>query len=132
MSNTLKSLGIWIAVAAGTVLNWAAWLGWDQEYDEHPDGTVSGPYEPWQVAGLVVVLAALVVVTALARRSWTAVLAPTFGMALAVAADWSDDETGLWVIGAGMIVVGTFASTGAAVLVLRALQRPKPELSIRN
>lgn len=132
MSDVMKSLGIWVAVAAATVLNWTAWLGWDQKYDEHPDGGVSGPYEAWQVAGLVAVLAALVVATALARRPWTAVLAPTFGMALAVAADWSDDDSGLWIVGAGMIVIGMLAATGTAVVLLRTLRRSGARPSVQN
>ncbi|WP_106396461.1 hypothetical protein [Actinocorallia populi] len=132
MSDALKKAGAWVAVAALTAANWAVWLGWDQKYDEHPDGSVSGPYEAWQVAGLVVVLAALVVATALARRPWTAVLAPTFGMALAVVVDWSDDDSGLWAIGAGMVVIGMLAATGAAVAVLRAIRPSGVRPSIQN
>ncbi|MEO3786087.1 hypothetical protein ABGB12_22385 [Actinocorallia sp. B10E7] len=132
MSDVMKNLGAWLAVATVTVLNWMAWLGWDQKYDEHPDGSVSGPYEPWQVAGLVVVLAALVVATALSRRYWAAVLAPTFGMALAVVVDWSDDGSGLWAVGATMVVGGMLATTGATAAVLRAVRQDRPGPSVQN
>jgi len=123
MRDKTKSFGVWIAVAAATFLNWAAWLGWDQKYDEHPDGTVSGPYEPWQVIGMVLVLAALVVAPALSRRYWTAVLAPTFGMAVSTVVFWSADDSGLWAVGAMMVVLGMLAATTAAVAVVRSVNQ---------
>ena len=43
--------GLWIGVilAVASLVNYLAWLGWDRERDVAPDGSLSGPYEPWQV-----------------------------------------------------------------------------------
>ncbi|GAA2729718.1 hypothetical protein [Actinocorallia aurantiaca] len=125
MRDKTKSFGVWIAVAAATFLNWAVWLGWDQKYDEHPDGTVSGPYEPWQVAGMVLVLAALVLATAFSRRYRTAILASTFGMAVSTVVFWSADESGLWAVGATMVVAGMLVTTTVAAAVVRAVHQAR-------
>lgn len=113
-----------LALATAAAANWAAWLGWDQKYDVHPDGHVTGPYEAWQVAGLVVVLAALVIGAAL-RIGPVAALAPTLGTAVAVCYDWSDDDSGLWVIGAGMIVCGLFFASVLALAFVGNARRVK-------
>ncbi|WP_067451559.1 hypothetical protein [Actinomadura macra] len=104
-----------LAVAAAG--NWAAWLGWDQERDVHPDGHETGPYQVWQVVGLVVVLTMLCVVAAALRRLVTAVAAPALGTMTALCLDWSDDDTGLWVVGAALVLLGLLAG-GLVIAVL--------------
>ncbi|MEU1009161.1 hypothetical protein [Streptomyces sp. NPDC005890] len=97
-----------VAVAA-----WALWLGWDQQRDVHPDGSTSGPYEAWQVVGLVLTL--LVPVYWAVSRGHTAgaVLGTTAGLTAAAWYDWSDDSTGLFAIGVGMVMIGSLAGTAA-------------------
>ncbi|MEU6589303.1 hypothetical protein ABZ923_08730 [Streptomyces sp. NPDC046881] len=97
-----------VAVAA-----WAAWLGWDQQRDVHPDGSTSGPYEAWQVIGLVLTL--LVPVYWAVSRGHTAgaILGTTAGLTAAAWYDWSDDTTGLFAIGVGLVVIGSLAGTAA-------------------
>ncbi|MFI1825623.1 hypothetical protein ACH41E_04090 [Streptomyces sp. NPDC020412] len=91
---------------------WAAWLGWDQQRDVEPDGYATGPYEAWQVIGLVFTL--LTPVYWAAARSYVpaAVVGTTAGLAGAAYYDWSDDASGLFVIGVGLIALGTLAATG--------------------
>ncbi|MEV6054889.1 hypothetical protein [Streptomyces sp. NPDC052107] len=101
-----------ILVLAGVSLAaWAVWLGWDQHRDVHPDGSTSGPYEAWQVIGLVLTL--LVPVCWAASRRYLAgtVLGPTVGLTLAACYDWSGDSSGLFVIGVGLVMIGSLATT---------------------
>ncbi|WOX23771.1 hypothetical protein [Streptomyces solicathayae] len=109
-------------VAAGL---WAAWLGWDQQRDVHPDGSVSGPYEAWQVIGLGVTL--LVATYGTAAMGWfvAAVLGTTAGLTVAAFADWSDDASGLFVIGVGMIAVGSMVGTTAVTAAAGALRQKR-------
>lgn len=79
------------------------------------DGQKSGPFEAWQVAGCVLTLAALAVGAAIARWATTAlwILPVAFTLAWSIPAA-SYDDTGLWGVGAIMILIGTLG--GAAVL----------------
>ncbi|MEU0738686.1 hypothetical protein [Streptomyces sp. NPDC006134] len=102
---------------------WAAWLGWDQQRDVHPDGSSTGPYEPWQVIGLVLTLLPPVCWAAYRRHFVGAVLGPTAGLTAAAFYDWSDDGSGLFVIGVGLVMVGTFAGTTAVTAVVVTMGR---------
>jgi hypothetical protein len=87
------------------------WLGWDQHRDVHPDGSTTGPYEAWQVIGLVLTLLAPVCWAASRRHLAAAVLGPTVGLTLAAYYDWSDDSSGLFVIGVGLVMIGSLVTT---------------------
>ncbi|WP_420707388.1 hypothetical protein [Streptomyces sp. NRRL F-2799] len=50
-----RSLSFLLPAVVSAAL-WAAWLGWDEHRDVHPDGSTTGPYQPWQVIGLVLTL----------------------------------------------------------------------------
>ncbi|MER6061191.1 hypothetical protein [Streptomyces sp. NPDC001792] len=101
-----------ILVLAGLSLAaWAVWLGWDQHRDVHPDGSTTGPYEAWQVIGLVLTLLAPVCWAASRRHLAAAVLGPTVGLTLAAYYDWSDDSSGLFVIGVGLVMIGSLVTT---------------------
>ncbi|MGW3205671.1 hypothetical protein [Streptomyces sp. NPDC001135] len=108
-----------IPVLTGVALAaWAVWLGWDQHRDVHADGSTTGPYEAWQVIGLVLTL--LVPVCWAAYRGYAAggVLGTTVGLTLAAYVDWSDDSSGLFVIGVGMVMIGSLATTLAVTTVI--------------
>ncbi|WP_051301354.1 hypothetical protein [Actinomadura rifamycini] len=111
-----------LLLAAAAAANWAAWLGWDQRRDVHPDGSETGPYQPWQVAGLVLVLVALTVAAAVFRHPVTAAAAPVLGTMAALCADWSDDATGLWAVGALMASAGLFTGAVVTTAVVRAVR----------
>ncbi|GAA2653695.1 hypothetical protein GCM10010307_65480 [Streptomyces vastus] len=107
---------------------WAAWLGWDQQYDLQPDGTMTGPYETWQVIGLVLTLLVPVCWAASQRYFVGAVLGPTAGLTAAAFYDWSDDTSGLFAVGVGLIMMGTLAATAvvSAVIATATDHRTQP------
>lgn len=115
----------------GSAGAWFAWMGWDQEYQVDPmTGLESGPYEAWQVIGCGITLLA-VAVPASWGRHWKAVLLPpSFALAWSVTAA-AQDMTGLWRVGAIMVLIGS--SVGTAVILgvvggveslLRRIPRP--------
>lgn len=63
------------------------------------------------MAGLVLVLAAVGIGAVWLGHGVATVLAITGGLTAAVAVDWSDDDSGLWAVGAGLVFVGTLAVT---------------------
>ncbi|MFF2363928.1 hypothetical protein ACFVU0_14630 [Streptomyces sp. NPDC058122] len=97
---------------------WAGWLGWDQHRDVHADGSTTGPYEAWQVIGLGLTL--LVLVYGAASRAYVsaAVVGTTTGLAVAACLDWSDDSSGLFAVGVGLIVIGSLVVTGLLSLLI--------------
>lgn len=105
---------------------WAAWLGWDQHRDVQRDGTTTGPYEPWQVIGLVLTLLVPVCWAASRRRIAGAVLGTTGGLTAAAYWDWSDDGSGLFVVGVGMVTVGSLIATTAVSAVIASAKRHGP------
>ncbi|MGD1217308.1 hypothetical protein AB9Q10_02635 [Streptomyces krungchingensis] len=110
----MKSLNhlIPVVVSAGVTLAlWAAWLGWDQHQDVRPDGSTTGPYEAWQVIGLVLTLLAPVYWAASRSHVAAAVLGTTIGLTVASYVDWSDDSSGLFMVGVGMVMVGSLVVT---------------------
>lgn len=106
------------AVAAGiaTIVNYLAWLGWDQTRDFHPD--VMGAYEPWQFVGLALGLAVIAVVAGWGRHPWEAVIAVTVVMLLCVTVSGTmANADGLFIIGAFVAASHTFTIVGPVALV---------------
>ena len=99
-----------VVVALVTAANYGVWLAWDQHKDVGPDG-VSGPYEVWQVAGLVAVSIVGAIVAGARRRAVLTAVVATVVMTLVFSWDGATDaeRQGLWVIGAFLVAVGTFA-----------------------
>jgi flagellar biosynthesis protein FliR len=113
-----------ILVLAGVALAaWAAWLGWDQEYAVHPDGSQTGPYGAWQVIGLVLTLLAPVYWAASRRHFAGAVLGTTAGLTVAAFYDWSDDASGLFNFGVVLVMLGSLGVTAAVSAVTHAVKR---------
>lgn len=118
-----------IVGVAGVVLlawaSWWAWMGWDTEYQVDPaTGNESGPYETWQVVGSGACVVLLVVVATLVWGRRTAVVATTLGYTLGwCVTSLPEDESGLAVVGAVMVLVGVAAATAVVAwltdLVLR-------------
>ncbi|MGV9251624.1 hypothetical protein [Streptomyces sp. NPDC003697] len=102
---------------------WAAWLGWDQQRDVRPDGSTTGPYEAWQVIGLVLSLLVPVYRVASRRHFASAVLGTTAGLTVAACADWSDDASGLFMVGVGMVATGSLAATAAVSALIISVGR---------
>lgn len=113
-----------IPVLAGISLAvWAAWLGWDQHRDVQPDGSTTGPYEAWQVIGLVLTLLVPVYWAASRRYIAGAVLGTTAGLTIAAFLDWSDDASGLFMVGVLLVMMGSLAVTAAASAVIASVNR---------
>jgi hypothetical protein len=121
--NLVRRLGPGLSLAALSAALWAAWLGWDQHRDVHPDGSTTGPYEAWQVIGLVLTLLAPVCWAASRRHATDAVLGTTAGLTAAASYDWSDDTSGLFAVGVALIMLGTLAATAAVSAVTATLTR---------
>ena len=115
-----------VALAAISVALWAAWLGWDQNRDVHPDGSTTGPYEAWQVVGLALTLLAPVCWAAARRHPAAAVGGTTAGLAVAAFYDWSDDATGLFGVGVALVTLGSLASTALVTIVITAMKQDTP------
>lgn len=98
-----------IGLAVFSAAMWFAWLGWDHEY-YMVDGMEQGPYRAWQVigCGASVAVAAVVAFLAYNPKSRGMVLAPVAAIGFAVPWTWdaSSDVTGLFMVGAIMVVVG--------------------------
>ena len=114
------------ALAATTVLVWWAWLGRDTEMQLDPaTGDYSGPYTAAQVAGAVLTLAALLIAAVLLR---VPALPAAAVMTVAFTAAWTvqaagTDETGLFGVGAILVLGGMAAGTTVVALGTAGLRR---------
>ncbi|WP_405105559.1 hypothetical protein OG559_18980 [Micromonospora sp. NBC_01405] len=114
-----------LVLAVATVAVWWAWIGWDTEYTVDPvTDSVSGPYDVWQVVGCVLSLAVVAVVGGWVLRPW--LVAPVMTVAFTVAWAWraaTSDDSGLWAVGAVLVLLGMAAGTTAVSGVAHALRR---------
>ncbi|MEU9452659.1 hypothetical protein [Streptomyces sp. NPDC048277] len=122
----LRVIGPALVSAGVSVVAWAAWLGWDQGYDVRADGSVSGPYEAWQVVGLVVTVLAAVCCTVARGYSAAAVAGTTVGLAVAACADWADDASGLFMVGVALVTVAGFVGSAVVTAVVDTLRPDRP------
>ena len=102
-----------LVTAVGSVAAWWAWLGWDDEYQTDPvTGVASGPYEAWQVVGCVGTLLVLALVGGALWRPRLVALVMTVAFTAAWTA-WAaaEDESGLFLVGAVLVLVGTAAGS---------------------
>ncbi|MFF6781206.1 hypothetical protein [Streptomyces sp. NPDC012510] len=115
-----------LVLTGASLAMWAAWLGWDQQRDLHPDGSSTGPYEAWQVIGLVLTLLLPVYWAASRRHIAAAVAGTTAGLTAAAFYDWSDDASGLYVVGVMLVMTGTLAVTTAVSFLIAAARGGGP------
>jgi hypothetical protein len=115
------ALATFTLVALTSATWWA--LGRDTIQEVDPaTGSVTGPYEAPQVIACVVVLVGLVVIGALLLPAWLAVL----GVAVPFTAAWtiqasSTDDSGLWAVGAILVLIGTLGGDTIVAAITRAL-----------
>jgi hypothetical protein len=100
-------------LAVGSFATWWLWLGRDRTYQVDPDtGVATGPYTTGQVAGCVVTLLVLAVLGSLLLRPWLTTVAMTVPFTAAWSVQAADaDDTGLWLVGAVLLIVGMVAGT---------------------
>jgi hypothetical protein len=113
-------------------VSWLAWLGWDHQYF-YVDGVAQGPYRAWQVVGCGATVVAGAVAAHLWARHPSAVpviaVATVVGFAIPWTMNASSDETGLWLVGLFMIVVGGGLGLAAALAVTAAITKAFDRLS---
>ncbi|GAA2112772.1 hypothetical protein [Actinomadura alba] len=120
----LAELSVVLLLAGVTVADYLAWLGWDQRRDVHPDGHETGPYQAWQVAGLVLVLAVVGVVAVWLDHAGAALLALPVALSAACGVDWApDDGSGLWAVGVVMVFTATLVVTAVTVAIVALVRR---------
>ncbi|WNB86533.1 hypothetical protein [Cellulomonas sp. ATA003] len=118
-----------VALAALAAGCWFAWLGWDDTYQVDPaTGVASGPYETWQVVGAVVTLA---VVAGVGAR-WAGARPTVVGVTAGFTVAWSvtaasADDTGLWLVGALLVLVGVALLSGLVALATGVSRRRPTE-----
>jgi hypothetical protein len=121
-----------IALAVLTTVTYLAFLAWDQHKDIDAFGNVTGPYQAWQIVGVVLALGALAGMAGWHGQAGTAIAVipivfTTCWIIDAVTDEWND---GLWPIGAGLVAIGCFLGIGGAALLAAAcralLQRRAP------
>ncbi|MEU1588152.1 hypothetical protein [Micromonospora sp. NPDC005710] len=121
---TRALLGV-LFLAVATVGVWILWLGWDTEYTvDAQTGASSGPYEPWQVIGCVVTLALLAALAGTRLSPW--LVAPVMTVAFTAAWSWraaSTDDSGLWVVGGILVLLGMAAGSMAVSFPARRFAR---------
>lgn len=123
--SVLRSIVWAIALSVAAALNYLAWLGWDQQKDVSPDGTVSGPYEAWQVVGLGAGIAALSIFAGWRKQPIVATIIVPFTSAICFSVDSATDEDsdGLWVVGAFMILIAGLIGVGLASTITYLISR---------
>lgn len=123
--NVFRAVAGLLAVSAATVLTWWAWLGRDTTSTFDPvTQTYSGPYSVAQVAGAVLTLFAVLVAAVLLRIP---ALAAAAAMTVAFTAAWTaqaaaTDETGMYMVGATLLLGGMTAGTTVVALLTRQLR----------
>lgn len=111
----MRPLLTWILPAVATFATWWVFLGTD----------ANDNYAVAQVAGMAVVLLAIAVACGwfATRMDLLAVIVSgVVGVSAACWASWSDDDTGLFVIGWFMVTVGTLIVATAVVTVTWAVR----------
>ena len=120
-----------LVLAAFAAAMWFAWLGWDHEYYE-VNGVAQGPYRDWQVGGCGLSIVVATVVSYLRVRRPRAILAlaaaADLGFAVPWAMDASSDESGMWVVGLFMLLIGAGAGLGVLLEATEGVLRLKQRL----
>ncbi len=112
----MRALLTWILPAVATFAAWWIFLGVDSD-DQYTVG---------QVAGLVVVLLVIGVACGWLARSTDLlpfVVSAVMGVASACWTSWSDDDSGLFVIGWLMVTAGTAIGAAAVIIGAWAMRR---------
>lgn len=112
-------------LAAATAANYLAWLGWDHNYYVDAQGNVAGPYQPWQVVGLVLVVGVLAGVAGWRRCAWAALLViPTvLTICFSITGITEPNNDGLWPVGAFLVAIGSFLGVSLVALPAEAIRR---------
>ncbi len=110
----LRTVLVVVLAALASAATWWAWLGWESGYVTDPaTGAVTGPYSVAQVAACVLTLVVVALVAGWFAAPWWVAPAITVAFVWAWTADAAGkDESGLFVVGAGLLLVGLFIGSG--------------------
>ncbi|MFI7658049.1 hypothetical protein ACIBTW_04095 [Micromonospora parva] len=112
-------------LAAATVGAWLLWLAWDTRYTvDAQTGASSGPYEAWQVIGCVLTLVLLAGFAGTRLSPW--LVAPVMTVAFTAVWSWraaGTDDSGLWVVGGILVLVGMAVGSTLVSLAGRRIGR---------
>ena len=112
-----------LSVAVLSAADFLVWLGWDRERTVGSDGYLHGPYETWQVVGVIVVLGALAAVSGLHGHTVGAAWASAIGVVVAFLVAAPSDGNGLSFVGVVLLAIGTFLGFWAVASVGRRASR---------
>lgn len=116
----------------GAVVAWLTILGWHAEPWTGPDGSQQGPYHAWEVATFVALLGALTFVAGAFGSPIVAAVAATLATTAIFAADArGTDDSGLWVVGAVVTLIGTALGTTVVAAAAAAWSRRRQRASVR-
>jgi hypothetical protein len=120
----LDGMAVAVLAATATVAGYLAFLGWDQKKDIARDGGETGPYQPWQVIGLTVVLVVITVWAARLHHPIVAALVIPLVLTVVWSIDASNDpeDDGLWPVGATMLYIGSTLGLGFVSLLMNQLK----------
>jgi len=120
-SGTLWFVGLAVIAAP----DYLVWLGWHRHKHLNSAGTLSGPYETWQVLGVVAVLAGVSVFAA-RRGHWfatTASVPVAVTTMFSIEAATNVDGDGLWPVGALLVLLLSGLGTWLVAYAARPRQR---------
>ena len=119
------SPGRGLVLALAAALCWVGWFAWDDTYQTDPvTGVVSGPYEAWQVLGAVVTLSLVAGIGALWAGVVPTIVAVTAGFTVAWSVSAaSSDDSGLWAVGAVLVLGGVALGSALVALLVTLLAR---------
>ncbi|EXF24237.1 hypothetical protein BG28_07260 [Nesterenkonia sp. AN1] len=123
-SSTRRHVLAWsLFVILGSAGAWFGWMAWDQEYQVDPvTGMEHGPYEAWQVIGCGITLLLIALWTSRSRWWLTVLLLPpSFTVAWSLTAA-AEDSTGLWLVGAMLVGIGSTLGTVVVLGITRLTQ----------
>lgn len=110
---------------AVSAVGWWSLLGWDHAGTYDVDGNYSGPYEAWQVIALVIVMGLLAAWLGIRNSFFAGPLAATVALTASFAVEAHEDSSGLWVVGATALAIGSFAGMSVAAIVVHAVAKAR-------
>jgi hypothetical protein len=108
---------LWLlAVSLLTVTADVSWFGWQRQKHLNTAGYLAGPYTTGEVVGLVLTLAAVVLLAAWRQRWAAAASVPVLVTVLFSVQGATDPQgDGLWPIGAVLVFIAAALGTGLAI-----------------
>ena len=119
-----------LALALFAAAMWALWLGWDTDYYE-VDGVTRGPYREWQVIGCGLCVTAGAVLAQVWHRASAMVVPLAAAAIIGFSVPWTvravaTDDTGLFVVGLMMLLVGGGVALAVLLTITGAVLRRLP------